>query len=259
MAETDDIFLRRAGRRAELVLNRPAKRNAITLAMWAAIPDLLAEAEADPAVRALVVRGAGDHFAAGADIAEFETVYATREAALDNQATMARAMAALESFAKPSIAAIRGACVGGGCALALCCDLRLAAVDARFGVTPAKLGLAYGVSDTRRLVETVGFSAAKRILFTGTLIDAAEALRLKLIDAVHEPDALDGAVDTLEAELLAASGFTARAVKTSVAQLRAGATDDDEISRARFADAFEDDDFREGSRAFLDKRTPRFP
>lgn len=259
MAETDDIFLRRFGRRAELVLNRPAKRNAITLAMWAAIPDLLAQAQADPEVRLLVVRGAGDHFAAGADIAEFETVYATREAALDNQATMARAMTALETFEKPTIAAVRGACVGGGCALALCCDLRLSASNARFGVTPAKLGLAYGVSDTRRLVEAVGISAAKRILFTGALIDADEALRLKLIDASHAPDALDSAVDTLEAELLAASGFSARAVKATIAQLRAGVTDDDAVSRARFADAFGGDDFREGSRAFLDKRAPKFP
>lgn len=259
MSETADIFLRRAGRRAELVFNRPAKRNAITLAMWRAIPGLVAEADADPQVRLLVVRGAGDHFAAGADIAEFETTYATREAALANQAVMARAMAALETFSKPSIAAIRGACVGGGCAVALCCDLRLAASDARFGVTPAKLGLAYGVSDTRRLVQAVGVSAAKRILFTGALIDAAEAHRLHLIDARHAPEALDVAVDALESELVAASGFTARAVKTSVALLGAGLTDDNDDSRALFADAFEGEDFREGSKAFLEKRTPTFP
>lgn len=259
MSETDDIFLRRAGRRAELVFNRPTKRNAVTLAMWRAMPDLIAQAEADDTVRLLVVRGAGDHFSGGADIAEFETTYATREAALDNQTTMSRAMTALEGFAKPSLAAIRGSCVGGGCAIALCCDLRFATTDARFGVTPARLGLAYGVADTRRLLQAVGASATKRILFTGTLLDAEEALRIRLADSLHAPEALDAAVDAFEAELTAASGFTARAVKQSLARLRTGASDDDAQSRALFADAFEGPDFREGSRAFLDKRPPRFP
>ncbi len=259
MSETADIHLARMGRRAELVLNRPAKRNAITLAMWRAIPDLVAEADVDPAVRLLVVRGAGAHFAAGADIAEFETTYATRDAALANQAVMARAMSALEAFSKPSLAVIRGACVGGGCAVALCCDMRLAASDARFGVTPAKLGLAYGVSDTRRLVQAVGPSAAKRILFTGGLIGAEEALRIGLIDAAHEDGALDAAVDALDAEIAAASGFTARAVKKVMAMLQDGAVDDTDESRALFADAFEGADFREGSSAFLAKRPPQFP
>ncbi|KAF0187249.1 MAG: enoyl-CoA hydratase/isomerase family protein [Hyphomonadaceae bacterium] len=259
LSESADIYLARTGRRAELVLNRPAKRNALSLAMWRAIPDLVAQVDADPDVRLLVVRGAGAHFAAGADIAEFETTYATREAALANQAVMARAMAALESFSKPSLAVIRGACVGGGCALALCCDLRFAATDARFGVTPAKLGLAYGVSDTRRLVQAVGPSAAKRILFTGGLIDAEEALRIGLVDAAHGDAALDGAVGAFEAELASASGFTARAVKQVMAMLRDGAIDDTAESRALFADAFEGPDFREGSTAFLAKRTPRFP
>jgi enoyl-CoA hydratase/carnithine racemase len=257
--QSPDIFLRRTGRRAEIVLNRPAKRNAVTLSMWRAIPDLVAEAADDDAVRLLVLTGAGDHFAAGADIAEFETTYATRDAALDNQAVMARAMTALENFPKPSLAAIRGACVGGGCALALCCDLRFAADDARFGITPAKLGLAYGVADTRRLIAAVGLSAAKRILFTGQLIDAAEALRLGLIDAAHAPEALANAVDELEGALSAASGFTQRAVKRVAAMIRNGAADDGDESRALFADGFESADFREGSTAFLAKRTPTFP
>jgi len=259
LADTDDIYLRRSGRRAEIVLNRPAKRNAVTLAMWAAIPGLVAEAAAGDAVRLLVLTGAGDHFAAGADIAEFKTTYATRDAALENQAVMARAMAALEDFPKPSLAVIRGACVGGGCALALGCDLRFASEDARFGITPAKLGLAYGVSDTRRLIAAVGPSAAKRILFTGQFIDAREALRLGLIDAAHAPNNLDAAVDAFESALSAASGFTARAVKRVAAMIRDGTVDDNDESRALFADAFEGADFREGAAAFLAKRTPDFP
>lgn len=259
MADTDDIYLRRSGRRAEIVLNRPAKRNAVTLAMWRAMPGLVAEAAADDAIRLLVLTGAGDHFAAGADIAEFEATYATREAALANQTVMARAMAALETFPKPSLAVIRGACVGGGCALTLCCDLRFAADDARFAITPAKLGLAYGVCDTRRLIAAVGPAAAKRILFTGQFVDATEALRLGLIDASHAPSDLAAAVDAFEVALSQASRFTARAVKRIVAMIRDGAVDDNDESRALFADAFEGGDFREGSAAFLAKRTPDFP
>lgn len=251
-----EVYLERHGPRADLVLNRPDKRNALNLAMWAAIPGLLAEVTDD--ARLLVVRGAGDAFAAGADIAEFETAYSTRAAALANQATMAAAMSALETFPAPTVAAIRGACVGGGCGLALCADIRIATHDARLGITPAKLGLSYGVADTRRLVQAIGASAAKDMLFTGRLHDAAEAWRIGLVDRVVAPDGLDGAVDGLLSELCAASGFTARAVKQTFRLLRGGAVDDTEESRRLFAAAFEGPDFREGVAAFSQKRRPDF-
>lgn len=254
-----DIALRMRGRVAELVLDRPEKRNAITMAMWSAMPGLLAEAAADPAVRVLVVRGAGAAFAAGADIAEFETTYATRDAALANQETMAKAMTALERFALPTIAAIRGACVGGGCGLALACDLRIADSTARVGITPAKLGLVYGVGDTRRLVEAVGFSAAKSLLFTGRILDAAEAQAIGLLDRVVDAQSLDAAVAEMAETIAGASSFTARATKAIIARLREGVREDDAESRALFADAFEGADFQEGRTAFLQKRTPRFP
>jgi enoyl-CoA hydratase/carnithine racemase len=253
-----DIFLERRGARADLVLNRPDKRNAITVAMWGEIPNLLSEAQEDPAVRLLVVRGEGAHFAAGADIAEFETIYTTRLGALANHKTIQAAMRALETFAKPSVAAIRGACVGGGCGLALCADFRYADDTARFGITPGKLGLAYGVGDTRRLVRAVGLSAAKDILFTGRLMQAAEAKDIGLVDRVVAPDALEGLIEALEDHLCAASGYTARTTKQILQMLADGAQEDNDASRQLFADAFDGADFREGFRAFLEKRAPKF-
>ena len=241
---------------ARLVLNRPDKRNALNLAMWRAIPGLVAQAAQAHAVRLLVIEGAGDHFAAGADIAEFETTYATREAALENQTIMAAAMSAIEDFPKPSLAAIRGACVGGGCGIALCADLRFAQTGARLGITPGKLGLAYGVADTRRLVQAVGLSKAKDILFTGRLLDVKEAALIGLVDRVS--DDVSATVAAFAAEIVAAAPFTATATKQILRMLRDGATSETPESRALFASAFEGDDFKEGFRAFKEKRAPRF-
>lgn len=258
MNASTEIHLARQGAAVFLTLNRPAKKNALTLAMWDAIPRLLAEAAEMKGVRALVVRGAGGVFAAGADIAEFETTYATAEAALQNHVRIQAAMTALEQFPLPTLAMIEGACVGGGCGLALCCDLRFAASTARFGITPAKLGLVYGVADTRRLVQAVGLSAAKDILFSGRLMDAAEAHRLGLIDRVALPEALAGETGAYIETLAQASSFSARATKTILTRLREGQTEDDEASRALFASAFSGADFQEGFTAFQQKRSPRF-
>ncbi|MFZ4603701.1 MAG: enoyl-CoA hydratase-related protein [Caulobacterales bacterium] len=258
MTTDPEIFAHRDGAFAHLVLNRPAKRNALTMAMWRAIPAILADLTDQPGVRVLIVRGAGGAFAAGADIAEFERAYASREAALANQADMQAAMSALEDFPLPTIAAIGGACVGGGCGLALCCDVRIAAAGAKFGITPGKLGLAYGVADTRRLVQAVGLSAAKDILFTGRILDAEEAMRLSLVDRVVPAETLDETVQTYASTIAAASGYTARATKAILRLIREGASEDTEKSRAMFADAFEGADFREGRAAFLEKRAPDF-
>jgi enoyl-CoA hydratase/carnithine racemase len=254
-----DIALTRAETSAILLLNRPDKRNAITLAMWREIPALLAELSSDARLRALFIRGAQGCFAAGADIAEFETIYATRDHAIENHRIIQAAMQAVESFPAPTIAVIEGYCVGGGCGLALACDLRIAAADARLGITPGKLGLVYGVGDTRRLVQAVGLSQAKKLLFTGALIDAPEALRIGLVDQIAGPKNLEAEITGLLDQLQAASAHTARAVKDILALCAAGQREDDEASRAVFGDAFSGPDFQEGFRAFLEKRPPRFP
>lgn len=257
-ADTDDLILSRTGPAWVLTLNRPAKRNALTHAMWAQLPGLLAEAAAAPEARALIVTGAGGAFAAGADIGEFETVYATPDSAAAYSDAIAAALNALAHFPKPTLAKITGACVGGGCGLALACDMRFAAEGARFGITPGKLGLAYTLNDTRRLIDAVGVANAKDILFTGRLLDASEALRMGLLTQLTTPDALDAAVDDYVALIAAASAQSARTAKNIIALIQSGVSEDNEQTRAWFLEAFQSDDFQEGYRAFLEKRRPKF-
>ena len=200
---------------ATLWLNRPEKKNALTLAMWMALPGVLAEIAADTRAKVLVVRGAGGTFAAGADIGEFETVYATPDSTRAYFDRVSDAMEALAAFDKPTVARVEGACVGGGLGLALACDLRIAATDAKLALTPGKLGLVYSLPDTRRLVQAVGLSRTKDILFTGRLIQADEALAIGLIDALHAPEALEAAVAEKTAQIAAASQWTARRSRTT--------------------------------------------
>lgn len=253
-----DILLQSDGHAAEIILNRPLKKNALTLDMWRRLPELAAEAIKKPGLRMLVIKGTGGSFSGGADIAEFPTLYATREAAMDNQNVIQTAMRAIEDFPLPTIAVIEGHCYGGGCGLALACDLRFAARNARFAITPAKLGLVYGVDDTRRLVNAVGLSYAKDILFTGRSLDADEAHRIGLVDAIHEPERIELAVQTFVSSLSAASSHSARGTKTILRRLAAGQRHDDEATRAMFGDAFSGADFEEGFRAFIDRRPPKF-
>ncbi len=253
------VYLARSGASAHLVLNKPEKRNALSEAMWRAIPELLGEAARDAAVRLLVVRGAGGAFAAGADISEFEQVYATPERAADYSRAIATALDELAAFAKPTLAAIDGACVGGGCGIALACDLRFAAEGSKFGVTPGRLGLAYTLNDTRRLIDAVGVSAAKDILFTGRLMQGEEALKLGLIDRLVIRGELDEEVDAFAAQVANASPQSARVTKDIITRIAAGQTRDDDATRQLFLNAFQSEDFQEGYRAFLEKRTPEFP
>lgn len=252
------IYLERQDRHATLVLNRPSRRNALNAAMWAALPGLLDEAAADDGVKVLLVRGAGECFTAGADISEFETVYATPDSALAGTSAIATGLDALAHFPKPTLAVIRGACVGGGCGLALSCDLRFAASDGRFGITPAKMGLAYTLNDTKRLIDAVGVSAAKDLLYSARLVDAEEALQIGLIDRCFAPDRLDAEVADYLDLMLSRSTGSARAIKRVIHLIRAGVDRDTDETRQLFLDSFQSDDFQEGYRAFLEKRAPDF-
>lgn len=254
---TDAVRLTRDTRDvATLTLHRPDKRNAVSVAMWEAIPPLLAPLAVDASLRVLIVKGAGEHFSGGADIAEFDTVYATHAMAMENHRIIQAAMQALEDFPSPTLALIDGACFGGGCGLALACDWRIATHRARFAITPAKLGLVYGVSDTRRLVQAVGVAHAKDILFTGRVLSAAEAHRIGLAQRLD--DDLRAAGEAYAEALRQSSNHTARSAKQILRMLDSGARDDTDESRALFANAFAGDDFKEGASAFLQKRPPRF-
>ncbi len=254
----DVLPVARAGPIATLTLNRPDKRNALTAAMWRALPDVLADLAGDPGVLSLIVTGAGVHFAGGADIGEFPEVYATAESARAYSDAVQAAGAALAAFPKPTLAQIRGACVGGGCGLALACDLRFADDTARLGVTPGRLGLAYTLADTKRLVDAVGPAAAKDILFSGRLVAADEAYRLRLVDRVVAPDALEATVRDYLTGLAAVSQFSIRAMKATIGAIQAGQTVADETDTAHYLEGFRGEDFQEGYAAFLAKRAPRF-
>jgi len=243
---------------ARLTIDRADKRNAISLAMWRSLPDLLAPLGSDPAVKLLTIRGAGGVFSGGADIEEFRTEYASEAAARANHAAIQAGMQAMEAFPKPSLAVLEGPAVGAGLGLALACDLRLAAHDARFAITPAKLGLLYALGDVRRLVEAVGFSRAKLLLLTARMIDAETALAWGLIDETAAPGAIDQALARLTEELLAAAPFTRDALKRLFALLRAGQRAETEETVALFAAGFAGPDFEEGYQAFKDRRKPRF-
>ncbi|MGQ4485176.1 enoyl-CoA hydratase/isomerase family protein [Streptomyces sp. 372A] len=230
---------------ATVVISNPAKRNAMTAAMWEALPVLLDKLAADPSVGALVLMGAGDTFCAGADISSL------RDPGSDPQRLAVAAEEALAAFPLPTLAAVRGYCVGGGSQLAAACDLRFAAEGALFGVTPAKLGIVYPASSTRRLVALTGPATAKHLLFSGELIDTERALRTGLVDEVLPADGLDERVAAYVRTLVSRSRLTQAAAK----EFAAGREDRDEhwAGQARGCG-----DTAEGVAAFLERRTPRF-
>jgi len=238
---------------ARLLIDRADKRNAFSIDMWQAVPALLEEAAADPAVRLLIVQSANDGaFCAGADIAE---LLANKDDAAwhaANQAAINRAQYELTRFPLPTIARVEGDCIGGGCGLALACDMRVAGERARFGITPAKLGLVYPLHDVKLLVDLVGPGQARRLLFSGMLVDAAEARRIGLAELQLDK------MDALVAAILAASRHSTRAIKGFVRNVLDGQSADDAESLRIFAEAFEGDDFREGTSAFVAKRPPHF-
>ncbi|MEU3528392.1 enoyl-CoA hydratase/isomerase family protein [Streptomyces sp. NPDC038707] len=230
---------------ATVVIRHPARRNAMTTAMWRALPPLLDTLAADPDVRALVLTGEGGTFCAGADIT---TLQGSPEEA---PALAVAAEEALAAFPKPTVAAVRGHCVGGGTQLAAACDLRLAEEGALFGVTPARLGIVYPASSTRRLVRLVGPATAKYLLFTAELIDAGRALRTGLVDEVLPEGELDKRIAELTRVLVSRAQLTQAAAK----EFADGRTGREAHWAAQARDS---GDTAEGVAAFLERRRPRF-
>ncbi|MXO57489.1 enoyl-CoA hydratase/isomerase family protein [Pontixanthobacter gangjinensis] len=247
------IRFERNGPVGAIVIDRAERRNAITLAMWQAIPDLLSQASSERGLKVLVVRSAEDgSFSAGADIGE---MIANKDDAVwraANQAAINVAQHRLARFTLPTIAFVGGDCIGGGCALALACDIRVATPNARFGITPAKLGLVYPFHDIKLLVDLVGPGQAKRLLFTGEFVDAMEARDIGLIEIIaSSPDALERVIAQTSAN-------SNTAMKQMVRRVLDGQHDDDAETLQMFAAAFEGSDFAEGSTAFAEKRRPQF-
>lgn len=252
------LRLDRDGEVAELVIDRAAKRNAMSLEMWETVPELAAQVDADDTVKVLLVRGEGPHFCAGADIGEFRERRSTPETARDYGERVEAASAALSGMRKPSVAVIRGFCIGGGCELALACDLRLADTGAEFAITPAKLGIVYGFTSTRQLVSVVGPSFAKFLLLSANRVDADEALRVRLVDQLVAPEVLEKSARELADSICSRSQVSVRGGKRLINKVTAGLDQPDDEAARLPIEAVSSEDYREGVDAFLEKRAPQF-
>jgi enoyl-CoA hydratase/carnithine racemase len=241
---------------ATICLNRPAKRNAMSYVMWARLEHAALDVAADPAVRVVVLRGAGEHFCAGADITELNVPRGLGERSF-SEVNMA-AESALAGIPKPTVAFISGDCIGGGCALAIDCDLRVATPDARFGITPSKLGIVYPSASLERVTRLLGPAATKRLLFTGELIDAAEAHRIGLVDEIWDVGAAEERLATLTAVLAARSLLTQAATKSMVTAVMQFGAVPEEVRQEWAHEAAAAPDLAEGIAAFVEKRAPRF-
>ena len=244
------LHLQFSGPLATLTLNRPHQRNALNRAMWEALPTLVDAVAACAETRLMIVRGAGGHFASGADIAEFPDVFASRQNAIAYTQAIERATDAIAALDRPVIAAIEGYCIGGGLAVALACDLRVCSDTARLGVPPAKLGVMYSLSDTRRLMLAVGGAVAKDMIFTADLVTAERALAIGLVTEVHPADTFIEAVQTKAQRIAGLSAWTMRQTKAIVALVEQGVTADTDETRSRFGDAAEQSEFHAAIRRF---------
>ncbi|MEP7046443.1 MAG: enoyl-CoA hydratase-related protein [Ilumatobacteraceae bacterium] len=255
--ESDEqIRLSRDGAVATLWLNRPAKRNAMTYAMWARLHELSQQLASDREVRVVVLRGTGDHFCAGADIIEINVARSAGELSF-GQVNVA-AETALAALPKPTVAFVTGDCIGGGCSLAIDCDFRIATADARFGITPAKLGIVYPSSALERTMHLLGPAVTKRLLFTGELIGAEAAHRVGLVDEVGDAADAEERLATLTGVLAARSLLTQAATKSMVASIAAAGHVSADL-QAHWAEiAATSTDLAEGVAAFAEKRRPRF-
>jgi enoyl-CoA hydratase len=259
MEATEKIIARRENGVGMVIFNNPEKHNALSLEMWAGLAQTLESFGSDKDVRAIVLRGAGGRsFISGADISQFEERRSTESKAAEYSAITDRAWAALAATPKPVIAAIEGYCIGGGLAVAMKADIRIATRSSVFGVPAARLGIAYPSGAIRDLVNLVGPSEAKWILFTGRQIEAAQALRIGLINEVVEDSAgLDKAVDALTLTLAANAPLSMQASKETVDQIAGSRHDKKRLHELSVA-CIESADFAEGRRAFMEKRKPQF-
>jgi len=257
---TDKLIAQVDGAVGSIIFNHPERRNAMSLDMWRALGDACEALEADPRVRVVVMRGAGGKaFVSGADISEFEQHRANAAQKKSYGEVAARAHRGLTQLRKPLIAMIEGYCVGGGMALALGADVRLASSGARFGIPAARLGLGYDYDGLAALARLVGPSVAKDMLFSARFIEADEALRIGLVNACVPADALAAHVRDYAQRVAANAPLTVHAAKAAVRLFERYSGADERAEIAALVDrCFDSDDYREGRTAFLEKRTPRF-
>lgn len=258
-SDTPELRLERDGDIGFVIARNPARMNAFTAGMWKAVPEVLAAAEADPGIRVIVLRGAGSRaFSAGADISEFDSARAG-DAAAAYDALNDAAFRALSGCTKPTISMIHGFCLGGGLAIALCTDIRIADEAAEFAIPAAKLGLGYNARWVRPLLAAVPPARAKEMLFTGRRFKVAAALAMGLVNTVVTAEALEETTRSLAGDIAANAPLTVRAAKRTIDELTRNPQTPDIAAIDAAVDAcFASEDYAEGRLAFKEKRKPRF-
>lgn len=255
---TDSILLNREGAVATVTLNRPEKRNALDAASWTRIADVFEELSADTDLRCVVVTGAGDRaFGSGNDISEFDTLRANAEQVLPYNDNSARTVHAIENSLHPTVARIQGYCMGGGLEIALCCDIRVAATDAKFGLPVKNMGIYLDPALADTLVRAVGRATALEMVLEGRILDAGEALSRGIITRVVETADLDAEIAATVERVLAGAPLAQRYNRMAIRNIEPAAaiTDEDRVRAASYADS---EDYNTAWTSFLAKRKAEF-
>ena len=260
MSQTDKILSRKDGRVGYLIYNNPERHNAVSLDMWEAAVHILDDFRNDKDIGVVVVTGAGSKaFVSGADISRFEKERSDEASVARYNAIVEKSYAAFHEFPKPTIAMIRGYCIGGGMGLATCCDLRICTEGSKFAVPAAKLGLGYAYPGLKRLVDIVGPSFAMEIFYTARQFTAAEALTMGLVNRVVAEGELENYVKDYANAIAGNAPLTITAVKATVAEvMKEDSKRDLKRSAALVEACFKSRDYEEGRKAFMEKRKPVF-
>lgn len=242
-----------------MIFNKPARRNAVSLDMWEAMPVILDHFEQDPAVRVIVLKGAGDQaFVSGADISQFEKLRSSQAGNAYYDQVSGEASRRLINCGKPTIAMINGFCIGGGLAIAIGCDIRIASEGSRFGIPAARLGVGYAAPGVKKLMEIVGPSFTKEIFFTARHFSAAEAREMGLVNRIVAREELEQYIRQYCATISDNAPLTMHTLKRTVGELLRGEDAELAACEALVAACFDSADYIEGRRAFMEKRRPVF-
>ena len=254
MSTSNPLYLQRRNGVAHLIIDRPEKRNAFSDEMWSTLAGLARQADRDERTKLLVIRGAtSEVFCAGADVAEWAERLSRGESGAVNGEMVTAGVSAVADLRKPTVAAIQGACMGGGAAISMACDLRVADQTARFSLPPARVGLAFPFAALRSLVAAVGEAQAKWLLFTGEVFDAQRALQIGLLSALYDPPSFQTELDGLLTLLCSMSQDSLRSMKEMIKMVAKGQTTDNQDTERIWRELTSGPDHAEGVRSFLEQ------